>query len=159
MLVDKFGVERQSLIQMLIEPDLPQRSRDSRGHGTRFAAVNGGKEIKICDIGSQKITAGARCGPYPLQATIVSPDNSRLAVEWGGANGVEPGLGLYEMGTGKEIARIKLAEWGHIIGFSPDGKTLLVGGPEFVIYDSANGKKIRSLKLLDDVSFSHDWNH
>jgi hypothetical protein len=97
-----------------------------------------------------------------LRAAIVSPDNRRLAVEWGGAyvgsDRVEPGLGIYDLGTGQEIARIELAEWGHVVGFSPDGKTLLVGGPKFVIYDSENGKKVRGLKLLDDVSFEHDWN-
>ncbi len=54
---------------------------------------------------------------------------------------------------------MKLAEWGHIVGFSPDSKTLLVGGSEFVIYDAENGKKVRTLKLLDDVSFEYDWNH
>ncbi len=61
------------------------------------------------------------------------------------------------MNTGEEIARIKLATWGHMLGFSPDSKTLLVGGSEFVIYNSENGKKIRTLNLLDEVS-SHDWN-
>jgi WD40 repeat protein len=126
--------------------------------GSKVASLHGGKDIKICDIGSGKIVTGAKCGPYPLRAAIVSPDNRRLAVEWGGANRVEPGLGIYDMGTGQAIARINLAEWGHVVGFSPDGKTLLVGGSEFVIYDSENGNKVRALKLLDDVSFEHDWN-
>ncbi len=127
--------------------------------GSKAVWLRGGKDLKILDIASGKIVTGAECGPYPLRAAVVSPDNRRLAVQWGGANDVAPGLGLYDMGTGKEIARIKLAEWGHIIGFSPDSKTLLVGGSEFEIYDSENGKKVRGLKLLDDVSFEHDWNH
>ena len=126
--------------------------------GSKVAWLHGGKDIKICDIGSGKIVTGAKCGPDPLHTAIVSPDNRRLAVEWGGANRVEPGLGIYDMGTGQEIARIKLAQSGHVVGFSPDGKTLLVGGSEFEIYDSENGNKVRGLKLLDDVSFEHDWN-
>ncbi len=126
--------------------------------GKRVAALpTDESEIKILDISSGKIAVGAKCGPYPLASAMVSPDSNTLAIEWGGANKVEPGLGLYDMITGKEIARIKLAEWGHIIGFAPDSKTFLVGGSEFVIYDAETGKKIRALKLLDDVSFEHDW--
>jgi len=113
------------------------------------------------------VITGAKSGPYPSRA-IISPDNSRLAIEWGGANDVEPELGIYDMDTGEVIARIKRAKGGHMLGFSPDGKTLLVGGseyneynsenekmtlrPEFVIYNSENGKKIRTLNLLDEVS-------
>jgi WD40 repeat protein len=126
--------------------------------GRRVVALRGEKEIRILDLASGKITTGDKCGPYTFGRAVVSPDDRQFAIEWGGANGVEPGMGLYEMGTGKEIARNKLAQWGHMIGFSPDSKTLLVGGSEFVIYDAENGKKVRSLKLLDDVSFEHDWN-
>ena len=115
-------------------------------------------EIKIWDIETGKLTTGAKNGPYPQKAAIVSPDNRRLAVQWGGANDVEPGLGIYDMSTGEEIARIELAKWGHLLGFSPDSKTVLVGGSDFVIYDSANGKAIRSLKLWEEASFSHNWN-
>ena len=161
-----FGKEKATLtdiesgrVVQSVPHDLGQAQYSIWTHdGSKAAWLRGGKDIKICDIASGKIVTGAECGPYPLRAAVVSPDNRRLAVEWGGANGIEPGLGIYDMGTGQEIARIKLAEWGHIVGFSPDGKTLLVGGSEFVIYDSENGKKVRGLKLLDDVSFEHDWN-
>ena len=114
--------------------------------------------IKILDIKSGEMTTLAKSDPSSARSAIISPDNSRLALKWGGANRVEPGLGIYDMNTGEEIARVKLAEWGHMLGFSPDSKTLLVGGSEFVIYNSENGKKIRTLTLLDEVSFSHDWN-
>ena len=130
-------------------------------HDSSRAAVipSDESEIKIWEIKTGKMTTGGKNGPYPQQAAIISPDNRRLAVEYGGANDVEPGLGLYDMNTGQEIARIKLATAGHMLGFSPDSKTLLVGGSEFVIYNSENGKKIRALNLLADVSFSHDWSH
>jgi len=128
--------------------------------GRRFAAIPSDEsEIKISDIETGKMTTGAKNGPYPHRTAIVSPDNSRLVVEWGGANGIEPGLGIYNLNTGTEIARVKLAKWGHLLGFSPDSKTLLVGGAEFVIYNSEDGTEIRTLRLLDDVSFEHDWNH
>ena len=35
---------------------------------------------------------------------------------------------------------------------------ILVGGSEFLVYDSKSGRQIRAFKLLDDASFSHDWN-
>jgi WD40 repeat protein len=125
--------------------------------GGRVATVGWGEDvIKFWDLKSGKVTAQARGGPQRKRTAIISPDNSRLAVEWGGANDIEPGLGIYDMNAGKEIARIKLPELGHIVGFSPDSKTLLVGGSEFVIYNSEDGKQIRALKLLDDVNFSHD---
>jgi WD40 repeat protein len=128
--------------------------------GSKVVAIPSDESaIKIWDVKSGKMTTGAKNGPYPQKTAIISPDNNRLAIEWGGANHVEPGLGIYDMNTGEEIARIKLAKWGHMLGFSPDSKTLLVGGSEFVIYSSADGKTIRTLNLLDEVSFSHDWNH
>jgi len=77
-----------------------------------------------------------------------------------GANVEEnPEVRLYDMSTGKEIARLKLAQSGHMIGFSPDSKTLLIGGTEFVIYDAENGRKVRTVQLLDADGVEHDWNH
>ncbi len=73
--------------------------------GSKAASLRGGQDIKICDIGSGKIVTGAKCGPYPVRDAIVSPDNRRLAVEWGGSyvgsDRVEPGLGIYDLGTGR----------------------------------------------------------
>ena len=127
--------------------------------GSRVAAVPSREgEIKIFDIESGKTTTGAKSGPCP-QSAITSPDNGRLAIEWGGVHSeryIEPELGIYDVNTGVEIARMKLAEWGHMLGFSPDSKTLLVGGSEFVIYSSENGRRIRTLNLLDTVD-SHTW--
>jgi hypothetical protein len=65
-------------------------------------------------------------------------------------------LSIYGTNTGKQIAAIKLNNWARVIGFSPDCETILVGGSEFVIYSAKNGKKIRTIKLLDDVD-SHKW--
>jgi WD40 repeat protein len=141
--------------------------------GSRFAAIPyGGGEITMGDIESGKITTGAKTHPVTAGRAIISPDNSRLAIAWGGwyvdNKEVDPEFGLYDMNTGAEIAVIQLAKYGHLVGFSPDSKTLLVGGPEydeytsenekrtilpeFVIYNAENGKKIRTLKLLGEVS-------
>ena len=127
--------------------------------GKKVAALPyGGGEIKIWDIESKIATIGVTSHPVTLSVAIISPDNKRLTIEAGANVEDHPDLRLYDMNTGKELARIELAQWGHVIGFSPDSKTILVGGKEFVIYDSENGRKISSVKLLDDVSFSHDWN-
>ena len=126
--------------------------------GSKVVAVPTGEEvIEIWDIESGEKTIGAKVGPYPKQVAFVSPDNGRLAVEWGGANQVDPEFGLYDMSTGKEVARIKLAEQTHLLGFAPDSKTLLVGCPdrlrssddqekpaslaEFIVYNAKDGSK------------------
>lgn len=126
--------------------------------GKRVAAIPfGGGEIEVCESETGKVAVGDKTHPITSSNAIVSPDNTYLAVESGINEEDKPEVRLYVMNTGKEIARIKLAKWGHMVGFSPDGKTLLIGGSEFVIYDAENGKKIRSLKLLDDVSFENGW--
>jgi WD40 repeat protein len=124
-------------------------------HDGKRVATFGDGEIKIWDIESRKTTAGVKAQPITTNIAIVSPDNQRLAMEFKYVE--HPELRLYDMKTGKEIERVALVQWGHVIGFAPDSKTILVGGPEFVIYDAENGKEIRRLKLLDDVSFSYDW--
>jgi WD40 repeat protein len=127
--------------------------------GSKFAAisVSAGDQITIGDMQSGKKITGAKAR-RPDYA-IVSPDNRRLAIESGFNNNGEeddPEVRLYNMKTGEEIARIKLAKWGHMLGFSPDSKTLLAGGSEFAICDSENGKMIRTLRLLDNLD-THDW--
>jgi WD40 repeat protein len=129
--------------------------------GSKFAAIPfGGDQTTICDMESGKKMTGAKTYPkLSPDRAIVSPDNRRLAIESGhNHNGEEddPEVRLYNMNTGEEIATIKLAKWGHMLGFSPDSKTLLVGGSEFAICDSENGKMIRTLRLLDNLD-SHDW--
>ena len=122
--------------------------------GKKVAAFCDG-ELKIWHLESQKTTVSVKALPITSTVAIVGPDNQRLALEFRYVD--HPDLRLYDMKTGKEIERIALLQWGHVIGFSPDSKTILVGGPEFVIYDTENGKEIRRLKLLDDVNFSYDW--
>lgn len=138
--------------------------------GSKVVAIPRGENaIKILDIESGEMTTGAKSGRNPYRA-VISPDNSRLAIGWGGANDVEPELGIYDLNTGEAIARIKRA---GVLGFSPDSMTLLGGGSEdssynskteretlvakFSIYDATDGKRIRTLNLLGEVS-SHRSN-
>lgn len=141
--------------------------------GGKVAAFPTNGAFKIWDMESGKSIAGARAGVYPRNIAFISPDNRRLAIAWGGVNvenrEIDPAFGLYDMNSGAEIATIQLAEHASLIGFSPDSKTLLVGGyaykkyiaenekrtilPEFAIYDAVDGKKVRTLALSlpDDV--------
>lgn len=119
--------------------------------GGRVAVLRDGEAIQIWDIVSGKATTGAKHGPYPSQAAVASPDNRRLAVLWSGSERDEQALGMYDMKTGKEIFQSKLPELAGMIGFSPDSKTLLIGGSKFVIYNAKSGETIRTLRLLNDA--------
>jgi len=140
--------------------------------GSKVAGLSyRGGAIRIWDLESGKIATGAENTPRPYRV-VISPDNRRLAIK---PISDKPELGLYDMSTGGEIARIELAAREQtMLGFSPDSETLLVGGseydfyysgneketllPEFAIYNSEDGKRIRTLELLDEASSSHDSN-
>ncbi len=119
--------------------------------GRKVAAFPIDGAIRIWDIESGTTITGARGGKYPQHFAIISPDNSRLAIAWGGGNvenrEVNPEFGLYDLNMGAEIAVIAGVTSGDLIGFSPDGKTLLMGGSKFVVYNSQNGEVIRTLNL------------
>lgn len=119
--------------------------------GSKVAVIGRDEAIQIWDIVSGKVMAEAEKGPYGLQAAVVSPDDRRLAIIWSGSERDEQALSLYDINSGKELTGAKLPELAGMIGFSPDSKTLLIGGSEFVIFDAGSGEKIRTLKLLDDA--------
>lgn len=120
--------------------------------GSRVAVLRAGEPVQIWDLESGEATNEADPVIYPRQAAVVSPDNRFLAVFlWNGPERDEPALGIYKMKTGEEIAQAKLPEFAGMVGFSPDSKTLLIGGSEFVIYNAETGEKIRTLAFLDDA--------
>jgi len=119
--------------------------------GSRVAALRPSEAIRIWDIASGTAKSGADSVPGSFPTVVVSPDNRRLAILGSWSEGREMALGIYDMNTGKEVVRIKFDHVvADIIGFSPDSKTLLMRGSEFVIYNAENGETIRTLKLLDD---------
>jgi len=69
-----------------------------------------------------------------------------LAILSGGGNvnhkEVEPQFGLYDLNTGAEVCLFGLTRTGVLIGFSPDSKSLAVGGSKLDVYNSADGTKI-----------------
>ena len=97
------------------------------------------------EVVSGKETDRPWSGKY-LQNLIVSPDNQRFAVGSGGVNGLQGEVGLYDLKTCREITHF-VGE--ALYGFSPDGKTLLLGGSQFVICNSATGEAMRRFNLED----------
>lgn len=57
---------------------------------------------------------------------------------------------MYDMTDGKELWHGQEEAYG-VLGYSPDGRTILVGGgPNFVIYDAGTGKPVVTLDILGD---------
>ena len=127
--------------------------------GSRVAIIPASEEgpLEILDMATGTRTRGDGGGPYGPVSIVVSPDDRRLTIHWHGAEADGPGLGLYDLRTGRQIARTKLGEWDGLIGFSPDGKTLLTGGPEFVAYDAATGKALRTVEPFADGELRHPY--
>ena len=119
--------------------------------GRKFAGFPFDGAIKIWHCESGTAITGAQGRRFHQHFVIVSPDNSRLAATWGGGpvgnKEVDPEFGLYDMQTGAEIAVIGRSKTGRLVGFSPDSKTILVEGSKFEIYNSVDGKGIRSLTV------------
>lgn len=125
--------------------------------GSKAVAIPNRKEaIQILNVSQATITLGAKTHPSQPGRAIMSPDNRRLAIHSGGNPEDDPQVRLYALDSGEEVARISVPVGGEMIGFSPDAKTLLIGGPEFVVYRAENGEKVRSLGLLDGVD-ARDW--
>jgi len=114
--------------------------------GRKVAAFSIHGPIRIWDTETGAAITGAQGGQYPRYDTIISPDNSRLAILSGGGNvnhkEVEPQFGLYDLNTGAEVCLFGLTRTGVLIGFSPDSKSLAVGGSKLDVYNSADGTKI-----------------
>ena len=72
--------------------------------GRKVAVFPTDGAIKIWDSDTGTAITGAQGGQYPRHHAIISPDNSCLAISWGGGSvdnkEVDPKVGIYELGTG-----------------------------------------------------------
>jgi WD40 repeat protein len=111
-----------------------------------------------CRIQEWTIDTGKMAQPFPCdpdaiyyQAMLISPDSKRLLIAFGGTTvenrTLPPKWEMFDLLGGKE--RSRAANPGTLLGFSPDGKTFLVGGTTFVVYSSDSGKPLATLDLLE----------
>lgn len=138
--------------------------------GTRIVAFDGvRKDVRVWDAESGNVIGSSTCDRCGIATPRVSPDGKRFLVDWmpeheqehidhtvAGQN-LPGGVGLFDATNGRLIAQIDLAPWGHLIGFSRDSKTFLVGGSPFVIYSSATGAPERQFDLLPAPVTSDRW--
>ncbi len=110
--------------------------------------------VQVWNVNSGEVmTAAGQCGPTN-ETPIIAADGQHFLLAWGGGsfgdNTRIPGeVGLYDLGTGAQIARISTG--GGVpapVDFSPDGRTFLIGGPTFTVYDAVTGKALFSHDLL-----------
>jgi WD40 repeat protein len=101
--------------------------------------------------------------PYlPIRPSMTySPDGSKLAYLVAAPNEITTTLVLEDQNNGTTLLQVEKPGWlgdqfhQVSIAFSPDGKMLVAGmsnDPELQFWDSATGKEIRSLDLIDNAA-------
>lgn len=122
-----------------------------RHDGSKLATFPTQGRLEVWDIKSGHSVTGAPAGEYPQHVAIVSPDNARLAIVWGGSHvenqDIPAAFGLYDANTATEIAVTSRDLGSRLIGFSPDSKTLALLGKQLQIYQADDGKHLRSVTL------------
>ena len=150
---------------VLADSDINVRAVAAAGDGQLVAAVGEDRAVRVWDVASGKrlwtlANQDERLWPESVR---FSPDGKRLAVLiWPDT------VRLFDMTSGKEIQlaqsiRCSRDEWAHLserngdrmAAFSPDGRTIAVGGG---IYDTATGKCVLELPDVQGwaLAFSPD---
>lgn len=125
--------------------------------GDLLVLANRSGKIRTWSLSSGKVLREQSIEGRPI-SVLLSPDRAYTAVEHSPGDEMPPvNLTLYRTGSGEKIATFALPEWGRVIGFSRDGKTLLVGGSSFWIVESGTGKVTNRWNLLGDQVDSYQW--
>ncbi|HUU68129.1 MAG TPA: PQQ-binding-like beta-propeller repeat protein, partial [Planctomycetota bacterium] len=84
--------------------------------------VRDGDSLRYLDGEKPEI---ARMGPFPIMPSVasLSPDAQKIALldEYGL-------LGVYEAQTGKRLIELTVSQLGHVLRFTPDSASLMLGG-------------------------------
>jgi WD40 repeat protein len=126
-------------------------------NGVRASKLGSSKEspchITLWDVASGKVANRFSCPPDAVysQSVLISPDSEWILISWGdttGANNryIPPELGRFNLENGKELTQTRS---GVVLGFSPDGKTFLVGGRTFIVYGTDSGEPLASFDLFE----------
>ncbi len=122
-----------------------------------------GKTVRFWDEATGKVIDPPLVHPEWVWALNLSPDGGTLVTRCG--RGAGAGLGearLWEVATGKPLAKLFTQEPVHTMVFSPDSKTVLAAGRDNVarLWEAATGKPIgEPLKhegVVNGVAFSPD---
>lgn len=118
-----------------------------------------GDEIRVVDFASKKTLHTWRGKRGGLAEMALSRDGTLLAAAAGWSDKNTPGMGLelWDTATGQKLHSAE----GNFpaVAFSPDGKTLAVGGPKPGLWDVATWKERQPLaahKYVMGVAFSRD---
>ena len=131
----------------------------------RYITLDGGQvlgvghgKLQVWDLPTGKLntrTFPSLYGPDQWTSLLVSPDDKSCAIYNVDRVKGKGTLFLYKTSDLTLLGRIAL-DASHVpIGFSTDGKQLLIAGPSFSWYDARKGQKVKSFKL-EGWSFRKD---
>jgi WD40 repeat protein len=109
-------------------------------------------DINVWTVGTGQIARQLVCDPANyFRSVLLSPDSQRLLISWGGGSvehnrSITSEFDLFDLDSGKNLTQTRNS--GVVLGFSPDGKTFLVGGQAFIVYSSTGGKPLFTNDLL-----------
>ena len=119
---------------------------------------DGHGKLQVWDLPTGKLntrTFPSLYGPDQWTSLLVSPDDKSCAIYNVDRVKGKGTLFLYKTSDLTLLGRIAL-DASHVpIGFSTDGKQLLIAGPSFSWYDARKGQKVKSFKL-EGWSFRKD---
>jgi WD40 repeat protein len=125
-----------------------------------------GCAVRIYDVKSHTESVLPGVPRRRLNCAVFSPDGATLAVCGYGDRGAR----LYNVATRERIQQYAHGEKVRHLAFSPDGNTLATGGQTICIWNTADGKKTRTLQenlapprvtgtSISSVAFTDDGRH
>lgn len=126
-------------------------------NGETIAISNATGRVTLLKLGSDEALHTLQVKGRPL-SVLLSPDARFLVIETMPMSSYPPvRMTLFAVESGKELTSIEIPAWGRVIGFSPDSKTLLLGGSPFIVLDTMTGKELKRLNLFAEPIKSFRW--
>jgi WD40 repeat protein len=134
----------------------PSGDADSTSDGRKI--VGAWPRMMTVEVETGRVAGGPApdSGSLGIYVSLLSPDDKIFAIEWN-ETGMSGTAELFDVNSCQKLTQVNLGDWGHLIGFSPDGATFLSGGSSFVVYSSKTGKPISQFNLLGNQVKSFLW--